>query len=173
MGKKAAIGLASLGLALFSCTSTAVVVSDEPTQPTGRPPGLIVASDKNLENGKKQLRKGHCKQAIHEFEKSLRKNPENFEALYWLGVAQGMCGYYSDANDRFFAAVRYSPNRTWTSRVYATIGLTLILSGRYAEGRYYVEKAKAIDPNNPLVVYIEENRYRVRGGYEITLRWLD
>ncbi len=75
----------------FGCAEkTTVVVADAP--PPSRPPGLIVASDKALENGKKHLRKGNCRKAIKEFERALKKNPNNFEALYWLGVAEGMCG---------------------------------------------------------------------------------
>jgi Flp pilus assembly protein TadD len=54
-----------------------------------------VASVNHLENGKKQLEKGHCKQAIEQFDKALEKDPTNFQALYWKGVALGMCGDYS------------------------------------------------------------------------------
>jgi hypothetical protein len=43
-------------LFIFSC-STTVTVGESPRS-EGRPPGLIIASDKAVENGKKHLRKG-------------------------------------------------------------------------------------------------------------------
>jgi hypothetical protein len=67
-------------LFIFSC-STTVAVGESPRS-EGRPPGLIIASEKAVENGKKHLRKGKCDKAIREFNKALAKNPNNFEALY-------------------------------------------------------------------------------------------
>lgn len=175
----------SLGLIfLLSCAEkTTVVVGD--TAPPSKAPGLVIASDKAVENGKKHLRRGNCRKAIHEFEKALNKNPSNFEALYWLGVAEGMCGYYSRSYDRLVVAVRYSPDNLWQARVYATIGLTLLYMNRESEAISYFERAKRIDPRNEiLVVYYDEGkpgkgpkkikrRPKDREGFEITLRWLD
>jgi tetratricopeptide (TPR) repeat protein len=177
-----------LFLFAFACAEkSTLVVKDSP--PLERPPGLIVASEKAEENGKKHLRKGHCKQAIHEFNKALEKNPNNFSALYWLGVAEGMCGYYDRAYDRFVLALKYSPDRNWQARVYATIGITLLYMNREEEAVAYFERARAIDPRNELVVsyYDVEEHGRGKGhkkhkfkkkpkdreGFEITLRWLD
>jgi hypothetical protein len=56
---------------IFSCSAT-VAVGESPRS-EGRPPGLIIASDKAVENGKKHLRKGKCDKAIHEFNKALGK----------------------------------------------------------------------------------------------------
>lgn len=177
----------SLGfIFLLSCAEkTTVVVGD--TAPPPRAPGLAIASEKAVENGKKHLRKGNCRKAIHEFEKALDKNPSNFEALYWLGVAEGMCRYYSRSYDRLMIALRYSPNEGWKARVYATIGLTLLYMGRESEAVSYFERAKSIDPRNDIVLaYYEEEgvgkgpkkpkikkKPKDREGFEITLRWLD
>lgn len=167
----------------WSCAEkrTTLVIQDN------RPPGLTIASEKALENGKKQLRKGHCKQAVHEFNKALEKDPRNFEALYWLGVAEGMCGYYPQSYDRLTVAVRYAPNDLWRARVYATIGITLLYIGRDDDAVMYFEKAKAIDPRNELVIAYYDYEDRGKGhkkhkikkkpkggeGFELTLRWLD
>jgi Tfp pilus assembly protein PilF len=66
-------------LFIFSCSATMAV--GESPRSEGRPPGLLIASDKAVENGKKHLSKGKCDKAIHEFNKALAKNPNNFEAL--------------------------------------------------------------------------------------------
>jgi tetratricopeptide (TPR) repeat protein len=176
--------LFSVTLFIFSC-STTVAVGESPRS-EGRPPGLIIASDKAVENGKKHLRKGKCDKAIHEFNKALAKNPNNFEALYWLGVAEGMCGYYSRAYDRLMLALRYSPNNGWEARVNATIGLVLLLSDRDEEAQIYFGRARMIDPRNELVIrYYEweremkgkgkgkKKKFRREEGFEVVLRWLD
>lgn len=171
----------------LSCAEKATVaVSNTPPPP--KAPGLSIASEKAVENGKKHLRKGHCNKAIHEFEKALNKNPNNFEALYWLGVAEGMCGYYSRSYDRLMIALKYSPDGVWKARVYATIGINLLYMGREDEAISYFEKAKSLDPKNDIVVaYYEEDYGKGKGykkhklkkkpkdkeGFELTLRWLD
>ncbi len=179
--------VAFFSLFMFACAEkTTVVMSD--TAP-GRPPGLVIASDKALENGKKHLRKGNCRKAIQEFEKALDKNPNNFEALYWLGVAEGMCGYYSRAYDRLTLALRYSPDRAWQAKVNATIGLTLLYMNREDDAVVYFERARLIDPRNDIVIaYYDwdepgkgkgpkkhkiKKKPKDREGFELTLRWLD
>jgi len=179
------VGLLALTIALLfgvSCAERTVVVREEV-----RPPGLYVASQKAVDNGKKQLSKGHCKQAIHEFNKAIEKDPTNFEAVYWLGVAEGMCGYYSRAYDRLSVAIKYSPNEGWKARVYATLGLTLLYMGREDDAVIYLERARLIDPRNEIVIsyydYDDEPKKgkkkgrikkRPKGdeGFQIVLRWL-
>jgi len=173
-------------LALSCAEKGTVAIGNVPPSP--KAPGLTIASEKAVENGKKHLRKGHCDKAIHEFEKALNKNPNNFEALYWLGVAEGMCGYYSRSYDRLMIALRYSPNEGWKARVYATIGINLLYMGREDEAISYFERAKSIDPRNEIVVaYYEEEHGKCKGhkkhklkkkpkdkeGFELTLMWLD
>jgi Tfp pilus assembly protein PilF len=176
--------LFSVVLFIFSC-STTVSLGESPRS-EGRPPGLIIASDKAVENGKKHLRKGHCDKAMHEFNKALSKNPNNFEALYWLGVAEGMCGYYSTSYDRLMLALKYSPNKGWEARVNATIGLVLLLSDRDEDAQIYFGRARTIDPRNDLVIKYSEWEPEIKGkgkgkkkkfkgeeGFEMVLRWLD
>jgi tetratricopeptide (TPR) repeat protein len=173
-----------VALFIFSC-STTVAVGESPRS-EGRPPGLIIASDKAVDNGKKHLRKGHCDKAMHEFNKALAKNPNNFEALYWLGVAEGMCGYYSRSYDRLMLALKYSPNKGWEARVNATIGLVLLLSDRDEDAQIYFGRARMINPRNELVIKYSEwepeikgkgkgkkKKFRGEEGFEVVLRWLD
>jgi Tfp pilus assembly protein PilF len=53
---------------------------------SNRPPGQTVASENHFENGVKQYEKGHIKQAIHQFEKAVQKDPTNYRAYYFLGL---------------------------------------------------------------------------------------
>jgi tetratricopeptide (TPR) repeat protein len=100
-------------LFLFSC-STAVI---------NQPPGHKVASVNHLENGKRQLEKGHCKQAIEQFDKALEKDPTNFQALYWKGVALGMCGDYSSAIKILEVSIKYKPSNIWDERINIAISI--------------------------------------------------
>ncbi len=134
------------------------------------PPGLRIASEKALENGKKQLRKGHCKQAIHEFTKAVQKDPRNFQAQYWLSVAEGMCGYHSQAWERLKVCRELSPSEKWTARVLVTIGVILYATGKDEEARRHFEMARRIDPTNELV---RDFRGSTDYAYDIILRWLD
>jgi len=53
---------------------------------SSRPPAQTVASENHFENGVKQYEKGHIKQAIHQFEKAIQKDPANYKAYYFLGL---------------------------------------------------------------------------------------
>jgi YHS domain-containing protein len=176
-------GLLLLLFFSFSCAEHTTVVIGDRAQP--EPPGLVVASEKAVENGKKHLRKGNCGKAIKEFNKALDKNPSNFEALYWLGVAEGMCGYYRKAYDRFILSLKYVPGEGWKAKVYATIGITLLYMDREDEAIVYFERARLIDSKNEiLIAYYEgdgkghkkgriKKKPKDREGFEITLRWMD
>ncbi|MCS7262812.1 MAG: tetratricopeptide repeat protein [Aquificaceae bacterium] len=181
--------LLSLMFLAFSCSEKTTVVVGGPSSRAQATPGLVVASDKAVDKGKKHLRKGNCDKAIKEFSKALDKDPGNFEALYWLGVAEGMCGYYSRAYDRFLLAFKYSPDKGWQARVYATIGLTLLYMGKDDEAITYFERARIIDPKNEVVIAFYDweepdkgkghkkpkikKKPKDREGFEITLKWLD
>ncbi|MCS6956959.1 MAG: tetratricopeptide repeat protein [Aquificaceae bacterium] len=178
-------------LLTFSCSEKTTVMVGDPSSRAQVPPGLVVASDRAVDNGKKHLRKGNCDKAIKEFNKALDKDPRNFEALYWLGVAEGMCGHYSRAYDRFLLAFKYSPDKGWQARVYATIGLTLLYMGKDDEAITYFERARIIDPKNEIVIAFYDweeqelnkgkghkkpkikKKPKDREGFEITLKWLD
>ncbi len=158
----------------FSCTE--VVYVSKPPPPKHHvhrdhgPPGRHVASHRLVENGKRFLRRGRCDKAIHMFEKALRIDPGNFSALYWIGVAEGMCGHYGRSYDRLLIALRHAPSPLWRARVYATLGVVLIHMGRRGEAHHYFERAVALDPGNE-VVFMARSRGRV--SINVVLRWMD
>lgn len=110
-------------LILISCTTVVV----------NQPPGHVVASQNHVENGKKQLEKGHCKQAIEQFNKAIEKDPTNFQAYYWRGVAYGMCGDCDDAIKSLEISFKYKPSNVWDSRI--QIAMDLCKSGKKGKGK--------------------------------------
>lgn len=97
----------------ISCSSVAV----------NQPPGHIVASENHLLNGKKQLEKGHCKQAIKQFDKAIEKDPTNFQAYYWRGIAYGICGDCNSLLMNLETSRKYKPSDIWEDRINIAINL--------------------------------------------------
>lgn len=85
-----------------------------------RPPGQVVASKNNFENGVKQYERGHIKQAIHQFEKAIQKNPANFKAYFYLGLCHKQKGTPKAALKNFQKAIDLNPNdQSWVTKVKA------------------------------------------------------
>lgn len=83
-----------------------------------RPPGQVVASENNFENGVKQYERGHVKQAIHQFEKAIEKNPANFKAYFYLGLCHRQRGTLKAARKNFQKAIDLNPNdESWVMKV--------------------------------------------------------
>ncbi|NOR17772.1 tetratricopeptide repeat protein [candidate division WOR-3 bacterium] len=83
-------------------------------------PGQVVASENNFENGVKQYEKGHIKQAIHQFEKAIEKNPANFKAYFYLGRCYKQRGTMETAHKHFQKAIDLNPNdKSWVIKVKA------------------------------------------------------
>lgn len=88
-----------------------------------RPPGQVVASENNFENGVKQYEKGHIKQALHQFEKAIEKNPANFKAYYYLGLCYKRQGAAETAHKHFQKAIELNPSdEAWVLKVKAEMG---------------------------------------------------
>ena len=90
-----------------------------------RPPGQVVASENNFENGVKHYEKGQIKQAIHQFEKAIEKNPANFKAYYYLGLCYRKQGAAEKAHRHFQKAIDLNANDdAWVTKVKAEMGST-------------------------------------------------
>jgi Tfp pilus assembly protein PilF len=89
----------------------------------GRPPGHVVASENHFENGVKHFEKGQIKQAIHQFEKAIEKNPANFRAHYYLGLCHKRQGAGEKAHKHFQKAIELNANdEAWVMKVKAEMG---------------------------------------------------
>jgi len=100
---------------IFAISCSSVVIN--------QPPGHTVASENHLLNGKKQLEKGHCKQAIKQFDKAIEKDPTNFQAYYWRGIAYGMCGDCNSLLINLETSKKYKPSDIWEDRINIAINL--------------------------------------------------
>lgn len=113
---------------IISCSSVVI----------NQPPGHVVASENQLNNCKKQLEKGHCKQAIEQCNMAIEKNPSNFQAYYWRGVAYGMCGDCDNAIKSFEISLNYKPSDVWIDRINFSINLC---KEGYSKGKGKKQKA--------------------------------
>ena len=96
-----------------------------------RPPGQVVASENNFENGVKQYERGHIKQAIHQFEKAIEKGPANFKAYFYLGLCQKKRGTMKTALKNFQKAIDLKPNdESWVKKVKAEMKTTVPKKGK-------------------------------------------
>lgn len=85
-----------------------------------RPPGQAIASEKNFENGVKQYERGHIKQAIHQFQKAIKKDPTNFKAYFYLGLCYKHEGVIERAIEHFQKSIDLNQNDTaWVAKVKA------------------------------------------------------
>lgn len=145
MSKKSYLLLVLVPLFLYGCT----VTTSTPHPGTTHPPGHVVAAGNHVENGKKHLRKGKCKQAIKQFGKAVEKDPRNPEANYWLGASHYKCGNYHRARNYWHVAIDIgSGNATWLSRVRTAIGFTFELEGNKNKAQSEYALALKLDSGN-------------------------
>lgn len=144
MSKKSYLLLVVVPLFLYGCT---VTTSTHPG--TTAPPGHVVAAINHVENGKKHLRKGKCKQAIKQFGKAVEKDPRNYDANYWLGASHYKCGNYLRARSYWHLAIDLgSGDATLRSRVRTAIGFTFELEGNRNKAHSEYALALELDPGN-------------------------
>jgi Flp pilus assembly protein TadD len=145
MSRRLYILLVFAPLFLYGCTLTT-------STPLGTiPPGHEVAAINHIENGKKHLRKGKCKQAIKQFDKAVQKDPRNSEANYWLGASHYRCGNYHRARNYWYVAIDLgSGDATWLSRVRTAIGFTFELEGNKNKSQSEYTLALKLDPENSI-----------------------
>lgn len=85
-------------------------------------PGQAVASENHYENGVKQYNMGHYKQAIHQFEKAIKKDPTNYKAYYYLGLSHKGEGALSMALGYLEKAFGLSSNdASWAAKIQVQI----------------------------------------------------
>lgn len=139
-----------LAVFLVGCQPTRrVVVIPPPAGPPPAPPGLQRAAINHIRNGKNQLAKGHCRQAIHQFNQAIEKDYYNPYGHYWMGVALHNCSYYPAAIEEWYAVIRLAPgNQVWESQVRTAIGFSLETQGRFAQAHQEYDLALRLNPGN-------------------------
>ncbi len=151
--KRFAVLLLSLAtLAAFSgCTTRKVVIveTEKPAPPPAKNKGQAIASQKHVDNGLKQLNKGHYKQATEQFRLAIDKDPRNWEAYFYLGLTYQRWKKYNDSIEHFRLAIEYnSGDKVWLSRVRLHIGISLEYIGRYRDAEREYQMAMTLNPKN-------------------------
>ncbi len=122
---------AGLSLTTSSCaTYHRTVIVKEDTK-AHKNKGQVVAADRHFKNGVKFYSKGRYKQAIKQFQKSLAKNPGNWEAQYYLGLSHHETHDFKLATYRLELALNQAPkDRRIKSRIYVAFGLNYEHAGQ-------------------------------------------
>lgn len=85
-------------------------------------PGQAVASENHYQNGVKQYEMGHYKQAIHQFEKAVQKDPTNYKAYFYLGLSHEGRGLLGKAQSFLEKALGLAGgDAAWTERIRAQL----------------------------------------------------
>jgi|GEM_PF-824427 len=135
---------------LSGCASRKVVIiqTDGPAPPA-KSPGQVMAAQKHVDNGLKQLNKGHYKQAAEQFHLAIQKDPNNWEAHYYLGLTYQRWKRYNESMDYFRLAIDLNPrDKVWVSKVRLHIGITFESQGRYRDAEREYQMSMSLNPNN-------------------------
>ncbi|OGC92305.1 MAG: hypothetical protein A2142_05855 [candidate division Zixibacteria bacterium RBG_16_48_11] len=137
--------------ALSGCANRKIVIvnTDQPAPPAAKNKGQAIASQKHLDNGLKQLNKGHYKQASDQFRLAIDKDPSNWEAHYYLGLTFQRWKRYRESTDYFLVAIDLNPrDKVWVSKVRLHLGITLEYQGRYRDAEREYQLSMSLNPRN-------------------------
>ncbi len=133
---------------LFGCTaSRTVIVHDDRPVVVAKTPGHIQASRMHTRNGIAFYERGHFRKAVQQFELAIAKDPNNWEAHYYLAES------YRELHDFDRCLVHYHKVRDlhhddphWVARVEFGIGLVFERRGNLRDARHHFELALVSDP---------------------------
>ena len=138
--------------ALTGCTASRMVIVHERTAPpppaTVETPGLENASRVHTRNGIRFYERGHYRKAIQQFELAIAKDPDNWEAHFYLAEC------YRELRDFDRCLVHYDRVREmheddprWTARVEFGIGVVFEQRGDFQKARTHFELALVANPD--------------------------
>jgi len=104
-----------------------------------------VKSTKSFEEGKRLLDQKKYIEAIKSFEKSLKLNPKNHQAVEAIGLCYGDLKDYNKAVEYFEKAVQMKPK----NKLYLfNLAVTYLQIGEYSKAKEVYQKILYIDKNN-------------------------
>ncbi len=108
---RVAITIIAIFVIATGCTVKKVAVENHPTDNATQTikESKVIVSGNHLEQGKKLYYKGKYNQAVKHFVRSIASNRENWEAYYYLGLAQQKQGRYDRSIGSFNNSIRYAP----------------------------------------------------------------
>ncbi len=146
---RVAITLIAILVIAAGCTVKKVAVethpTDTPTQTVQQ--SKVIVSDNHLEQGKKMYYKDKYSQAVKHFVRSIANNRENWEAYYYLGLAQQKQGRYDRSIGSFNNSVRYAPpNRAIIAKIDLALGESWEEEGYLDRATEKYSQAARLDP---------------------------
>jgi predicted Zn-dependent protease len=105
---------------------------------------------------------------IRYFEDEVKKQPDDADNLYGLGVVQARKGMHRESAETFRKALSLAPN---DKEILRDLGVDLFKLGQYTEAIDYLLKAKKIDGKDPRTLAYLGNSYEAMGYYEKALEY--
>jgi len=149
--------------ALAACSSTKGVFEPRSTPPSPRPvqaTGQARASESHYENGLRLYAKDKLRQAAKMFEQSLRHDPSNYRAAYYLAMCHNRRGRYEEARSYFRLALELGPDRTTALEIRTGLGYGYEMQRKFSQATLEYDLALKLDPENE---YARKAKGRVRG----------
>ena len=109
------------------------------------------------------LKMGRTKDAIVCFERELRRAPDDFFVLYYLGYAQDILGNLDDARGRVEAALRVNPESPEANKLYGKI---LFRQGQMKAALEPIERVVKQQPFDSETRYLRARIYQRLGRAE-------
>ena len=137
-------------LGFLSCSSRQVVVlkKSSPAK-SAKNYGQKVASGNHVENGKKFFYKGKFHKALQEFNKAIDKDPNNYQAFYYRGLAFQKMGDFKKSIPSFEMALELNKDdKLWISEIRISLGQSYESLGRFEKAKAEYQFALSIDPGN-------------------------
>ncbi len=146
---RVAITLIAIFVIAAGCTVKRVAVethpTDNPTQTIKQ--SKVIVSDNHLEQGKKLYYKGKYNQSVKHFVRSIANDRENWEAYYYLGLAQQKQNRYDRSIGSFNNSVRYAPpDRVIIAKVNLALGESWEEEGYLDRATEKFSQAARLDP---------------------------
>lgn len=137
-------------LGFLSCSSRHVVMVKKSSPPArAKNYGQKVASGNHVESEKKFFYKGKFRKALQEFNKAIDKDPNNYEAFYYRGLAFQKIGDFKKSIPSFEMAIELNKgDKLWVSEIRVFLGQSYESLGRFEKAKTEYQFALSIDPGN-------------------------
>lgn len=128
---------------LYGCTaSRTVIVHDTNPGPVAKAPGHVQVSRVHTRNGIRFYERGHYRKAIQQFELAIAKNPNNWEAHYYLAESYRELRDYDRCLVHYHKVRDLNPHdRVWVAKVQVGIGFVHERRGDWRKAREHYELA--------------------------------
>jgi tetratricopeptide (TPR) repeat protein len=132
----------------------------------------VINTSKNetFDQGIKAFNENSYDEAIDSFQSFLEENPENIEAIIYLGMAYRSAGEYDQAIEKYKRALELDPDR---KSVFQLLGVAFLLNKNIEEGKVYLEKYREQEPDDPDAYFNLGALYSMIKQYQLAAEYFD